>query len=144
MPRATVTTNTQRHELKSCEGAYVVLKPMAYGVKLGRQQDAMKMVMKQQSGPRRRGQSVSSETEIQMLNKAATMIDFRNCIVDHNLTKADHNDLDIPLDLTNPADIEMLDPRVGEEISSLIDELNNWEAPTEDAPEGEVGNSSER
>lgn len=131
MPRATVTTDTVRHELKSCEGAFVVLKPMAYGTKLGRQQDAMKMVMKQESGPRRRGQTPSSETEIQMLQRAATLIDFRACIVDHNLTKEGPNGEDVRMDLSNPTDLESLNPRIGEEISKLIDELNNWEDPEE-------------
>jgi len=128
MPRATVTTETVRHELKSCPGAFVILKPMAYGTKLGRSQEAMKMTMKQEGGPRRRGQSVNTETEVQMLNRAATLIDFRACIVDHNLD--DENDQ--RLDLTNAAHIEKLDPRIGEEISKLIDELNNWEDEEEE------------
>lgn len=134
MPRATVTTDTVRHELKSCPGAFVVLRPMAYGVKLGRSQEAMKMTLKSESGPRRRGQSASSETEIQMLQKAATLIDFRACVVDHNLD--DENDQ--RLDLSNPNHFEKLDPRVGEEISKLIDELNNWEDAEEE------GNSEAR
>jgi len=124
MPRATVTTDTVRHELKSCPpDGFVILKPMPYGTKLGRSEQAMKMTMKTESGPRRRGQVQSTETEMQMLQRAATLLDFRTCIVDHNLT--DENDQ--KLDLSNPAHFEALDPRVGEEISKLIDELNNWE-----------------
>lgn len=134
MPRATVTTDTIRYELKSLEDAYVVLKPMTYGVKLGRSQEAMKMTLKQESGPRRRGQTTSSETEITMLQKAATLIDFRACVVEHNLEDPSGR----TLDLANPNDLESLDPRVGEEISKLIDELNNWEDPAEE------GNSETR
>lgn len=129
MPRATVTTSTQRHELTTLPGAYVVLKPMPYGTKLSRSQDAMKMTMRSETGPRRRGQSQSTETEVQVLQKAATLIDFRACIVDHNLTKDDPQDStkEVVMDLSNQADFDQLDPRVGEEIASLIDELNNFE-----------------
>jgi len=134
MPRATVVTETVRHELKSCPGAYVVLRPMSYGTKLGRSDQAMKMTLKSESGPRRRGQAASSETEISMLQKAATQIDFQHCIVDHNLE--DENER--KLDFRSFSDIDSLDPRIGEEISSLIDEMNNF------ASEEEVGNSSER
>jgi hypothetical protein len=94
----------------------------------------MKMTLKSESGPRRRGQAASSETEISMLQKAATQIDFQHCIVDHNLE--DENER--KLDFRSFSDIDSLDPRIGEEISSLIDEMNNF------ASEEEVGNSSER
>lgn len=134
MPRATVTTDTQHHYLKSCAGAYVVLKPMSYGAKLARSDQAMKMTLKSETGPRRRGQTANSETEISMLQKAATQIDFQNCIVEHNLD--DENDR--PLDFRSFADIDRLDPKIGEEISSLIDEMNNFSS------EEEVGNSELR
>lgn len=134
MPRATVVTDTVRHELKSCEGAFVVLKPMSYGTKLGRSDQAMKMVVKAESGPRRRGQSASSETEISMIQKAATQIDFQSCVVEHNLEDEGGR----TLDFRDFADIDKLDPRVGEEISTLIDELNNFTS------EDEPGNSNER
>jgi hypothetical protein len=122
MPRATVTTETQHHDLKTCEGAFVVLKPMTYGTKLSRQGEAMRMVVKNEAGPRKRGQSQNSETEIHMLQKAATQIDFQNCIVDHNL----EDEQGKKLDFRNFADIDSLDPRIGEEISTLIDEMNNF------------------
>ncbi len=131
MPRATVSTDTIRHELDSCPGGYVILKPMPYGTKLGRSEQAMKMTLKNETGPRRRGQTQTSETEISMLQKAATLIDFRSCVVEHNLTKAGINGEDVPLDLGNQADFESLDPRIGEEISKLIDDLNNWESGEE-------------
>jgi len=127
MPRATVNTNTVRHELKSCEGAYVVLKPMSYGTKLGRSDQAMKMTLKSDSGPRRRGQAQTSETEISMLQKAATQIDFQNCIVEHNL----EDETGRLLDFRSFNDIDSLDPKIGEEISTLIDELNNFTSEEE-------------
>lgn len=141
MPRATVTTDTVRYELKTSSGDpndpfFVVLKPMSYGTKLGRSDQAMKMTLKNESGPRKRGQATTSETEISMLQKAATQIDFQNCIVDHNL----EDETGRKLDFRSFSDIDNLDPKIGEEISSLIDELNNFAPATENAPEGEAGN----
>jgi hypothetical protein len=136
MPRATVTTDTVRHELKTCPDAFVVLKPMSYGTKLGRSDQAMKMTMKAESGPRKRGQAQNSETQIEMLQRAATQIDFQSCIVDHNL----EDETGRKLDFRSFSDIDMLDPKIGEEISTLIDELNNFAPPTENNPEGEAGN----
>lgn len=133
MPRATVTTDTRRVELKSCPEGYVVLRPMPYGTKLSRSQEAMKMTIRNEAGPRKRGQAASSDTEVQMLQMAATLIDFRACVVDHNLEDEGGR----KLDLGNQRDFESLDPRIGEEISSAIDELNNFEA-------GEEGNSETR
>lgn len=140
MPRATVTTDSVRYELNTCPGAYVLLRPMPYGTKLSRTDKAMKMTFKQQTGPKRRGQAQTSDTEVELLQKAATMIDFQTCIVDHDLEDAAGR----KLDFNQVADFDQLDPRIGEEIAKLIDELNNFEAPTEDNPEGEEGNSEAR
>jgi hypothetical protein len=131
MPRATVVTDTVRHELKSCPEAYVVLKPMSYGTKLGRSDQAMKMVVKNEAGPRKRGQAQTSETEISMLQRAATQIDFQTCVVDHNLEDVDASGQPRKLDFRNFADIDMLDPKIGEEISTLIDQMNNFSSEEE-------------
>jgi hypothetical protein len=71
-----------------------------------------------------------------MLQRAATQIDFQSCIVDHNL----EDETGRKLDFRSFSDIDMLDPKIGEEISTLIDELNNFAPPTENNPEGEAGN----
>lgn len=135
MPRATVTTDTTKVDLKTCPpDGYVVLKPMPYGTKMSRSDKAMKMTFKQETGPRKRGQKSTSDTEIEMLQRAATLIDFQTCIVDHNL----EDESGRKLDFNQIADFESLDPRVGEEISIAIDELNNFES------EEEVGNSETR
>jgi hypothetical protein len=110
---------------------------MPYGTKMSRQDKAMKMVFKQEAGPRRRGQKATTDTEVEMLQRAATIIDFQTCVVSHNL----EDETGRLLDFNQVAAIEALDPRIGEEIASLIDEMNNFEAPTTENPEGEVGNS---
>jgi hypothetical protein len=123
MPRATVMTDTVKHELKTCPGAWVLLRPLSYGKKLARQEQATRMTLKAQQGPRRRGQSPDADTEISLLSRAAALLDFRECVVDHNLEDADGR----KLDFRNLADFDNLDPRIGEEIGKLLDELNNFE-----------------
>lgn len=134
MPRATVTTDTTQYDLRSLPGGYVVLRPMPYGTKLSRMDQAMKMTFKQDSGPRKRGQKQTADTEVEMLQRAAALIDFKTCVVDHNL----EDESGRKLDFHQVADFEALDSRVGEEISKLIDEMNNFES------EEEVGNSETR
>jgi hypothetical protein len=124
VPRATVNTgDTEKFALKTCEGGEVTLRRMTYGQKLTRQQNAVKMTMEQERG--KRGGKMSMD----MLQHAATVFDFRACIVDHNL----EDDNGQKLNLTNPQHIDMLDPRIGEEIASYIDKMNNFEADLEDS-----------
>lgn len=130
MPVATVNLEPEAPKpLKTAPpDGYVTLRRMSYGQKL----DRMKHVGKLSVDMRGRGKGTKGEME--MLQKASTIYDFRACIVDHNLTDPSGR----KLNLSNERDIDSLDPRVGEEIGTLIDELNNFE--TEDS-EGELGNS---
>lgn len=126
MPRATVNLDpTEKKDLKTCPGGYVILKRLTYGAKLQRSQEAMRMSMEMKRGRGKREQ----KADIDMLTTASTLFDFRNCIVEHNL----EDDNGRMLNLHDQADVSQLDPRVGEEISQLIDDLNNFE---EDEGEG--------
>lgn len=130
MPRATAdTTKTERHELKTLPEAYVVLKKLTYGQMLHRQEMAGEMAMKSQPG---RGRNTPQEAVIKMMQSLVTEYEFRNCIVDHNLT--DENDQ--PLNFSLPGTVMRLDPQVGDEISQLIDDLNQYQ---DDNP---LGNSN--
>lgn len=127
MPRATANLEPEdKVELKTCPGGWVVLRRMSYGHKL----DRMKHVGKLSVEMGGRGRSTRGEME--MLQKASTLYDFKSCIVDHNLE--DENGT--KLNLGAEHDINRLDPRIGEEISALIDALNNFENE-----ETELGNS---
>lgn len=124
MPIAVVTSEVETHELKSVPGGSITIRAMSYGQKLERQ--ALTSIMKM------RGQGKKDfEAEMQMMNEQTSMLSFKYCIVDHNLT--DENDQ--PLDLTNPMAVRRLRGRVGEEIEGKIDKLNNFE------DDEEVGNS---
>lgn len=113
MPRATVASQTEKFELKSLPEGFVVIRRMTYGEKLNRT-DAM-MNMKTTSDDR--------EMQIQMMSKKVAFQDFGSLIVEHNLT--DENDK--ALNFKNVADIERLDPVIGDEIGQLIDKLNSFE-----------------
>lgn len=117
MPKATTNvSDTEKHDLKTCPGGIVVLRRMNYGEVLERRAMAGKMSFKGIHNE-------DPEAFLNMANRNVTEYEFRNCIVDHNLT--DEND--VPLDFRNSYTINMLDPRVGEEIASLIDAMNQAE-----------------
>lgn len=126
MPRATANlVPEEKVELKTCTGGFVVLRRLTYGQKLERQSRAAKVSMEV-----KRSRRQNSRADLDLMQAAATLFDFSHCIVEHNL-EDENGQL---LNLTNADDISRLDPRVGEEIAVLIDDLNNFE-------EGEEGNS---
>lgn len=126
MPRAIATTQTEHHELKSLPGGYVDVRKLTYGEVLQRR-SLMKMQIEGQGQKDARG-------EIEMMNRRATEFDFQKCLVDHNLFADDAETR--KLNLASRADLEMLDPRVGQEIEQILDALNNY-----DLTEAEEGNS---
>lgn len=117
MPKAYAIATNVREELKTVEGGYVVLKRMTYGDKLERQ-EIVKMSIQLNGGKDAVG-------EMAMASKQATYLEFANCIVEHNLEKDDNGTL---FNFKNPADVNSLDPKVGEEIDSLITEMNNFDS----------------
>jgi len=132
MPAAVVNMNsTERFDLKSLPpDGYVVLRKMTYGQKLTRQQNAMRMQMEMQ-----RGRKGNAKANMEMLTLQSTLYDFKNCVVEHNLT----DESGAALNLSNDFDVTRLDPQVGEEISTLIDNMNNFE----DENLGNSGNASD-
>lgn len=123
MPRATVTLqDTERLELKTCEGGYVVLRRLTYGQMLERRQ----MTKLEFSG--RGNKDIAGQ--MALANAQVQLYEFKNCIVEHNLEDENGRQLNF----ASPVDVQRLDPRVGTEIETKIGEMNNYE--DEDAPEG--------
>lgn len=119
MPKATTNiADTERFELKTCEGGFVVLRRLNYGEMLERRTMAGKLNF--ESG---KGQE-NTQAYINMASRVVTEFEFKNCIVDHNLESEGGQLLDFRSGVT----ISMLDPRIGDEISSLIDKMNQAEA----------------
>jgi transcriptional/translational regulatory protein YebC/TACO1 len=120
MPNATVPTDAQHFELKSLEGAYVDLKPLPYGELLERRDKASRMSMEAGGGRKRQD---TSRVDIDMMQAHTRLYEFQHCIVDHNL----EDDKGNKLNFTNSATLNLLHPKVGQEIETLIDRLNELE-----------------
>jgi hypothetical protein len=118
--------DTETINLKSLPGGYVTLRRLSYGQILERRAMTAGMKVRASKGK-------DFEGELQTMNERVTLFEFQNCVVDHNLTDAQEN----KLDLHNPLGVKSLDPRVGQEIEGLFNDLNNFE-DDEDAE----GNSS--
>jgi hypothetical protein len=129
MPVAVRSTETERFDLKTCPGGFVLLRRMSYGQILERRA-LMKLTFTSQ------GKNKPAEGEIAMANKKINLYEFRHCIAEHNLEKVEGE----LLNLSNPADVDLLDPKVGQEIEKYIEKLNNFE--DEDSGDLDPGNSS--
>ena len=134
MPKATRSIDTKHFDLKSLppnpdtgeEGGWVKLRQMSYEEVLERRSFTSDMKVKQGQGQK------DFEGVLQLMNKNATIFEFNACIVEHNLQGED----DKLLDFSKPSTLKLLDPRVGEEISRYIDELNQFD----EAGDEELGN----
>lgn len=113
MPKATANTEeTERKELKSCPGGFVVLRRMTYGQFVARRELTKLSVS---------GQKKDFKGELAMASAAVSRFEFEHCIVDHNLEDADGRKLNLYGD-----DFGRLDPRIGQEIEGYIGEMNNF------------------
>ncbi len=115
MPKATVNLEGVRFPLKTLEEGYVVLRKLSYGEYLQRTDKAMKMVMEQSKG-------TDPKVLIDMAQTTTTMLEFQLCIIEHNL----ENDEGVLLKLGTPKDFSSLDPKVGQEIAELINDMNQF------------------
>jgi hypothetical protein len=131
VPRATVKTEPQRINLKSCEGGWVDIKQLPYHEMLVRRDKGGKLFFDQESEGR---------VEIATLQAWARAYEFEHCIIDHNLT--DENDQ--KLDFSNEATLSILDPRIGQEIEAAIDELHNIEEDVKDFPSPASSSSEDK
>jgi hypothetical protein len=130
MPVAVITQTSDKFDLKSLPGAYVVIKRMTYGQRLVRQQMALRMQMKGT------GSKKDQIIDLEMMNRITSLWSFANLIDDHNLT----DEAERKLNFQNPADVERLTAVVGEEIDKLIDKVNNFEDDVDEEEEGTLGN----
>jgi hypothetical protein len=127
MPRATVLKTTERKDLTTLpktdegDGGWVELRRLSYGEKL--QKDAEAMKMKFRTDEMQGGKNEGVAAEVSLISEYATLVEFRRCVMDHNLE--DENGK--KLNFGNPDDIRKLDPRVGDEISTLIGEMNDFQ-----------------
>ena len=122
MPVAVSVERSKKFDLKTLPGAYVVIARMSHGQKLVRGDLSSKM--KFTAGKR----SKDLQGEIDMLQKVTAHWDWSNLIEDHNLQDVDER----VLNFKDVRDIDKIDAKIAEEVSTYIDELNNFEGDAED------------
>lgn len=116
MPRATVdASSTTKFDLKSLPGAYVVMRKQTYGERQ-RRADIVTRVTMQAADTR----GTPDIMHMDMRNLDVTLFDFRSSIIEHNLEDSDSR----TLNFQNTADLENLDPQVGDEVETLIRDMN--------------------
>lgn len=120
MPRAVIDDTPERKELRSCPGGWVDLKRMPYGDWLHRTDISMQMQIAMEEKKLRNNSGGGASGTIAMQNAAVTTYEFSRCIVDHNLEDAAGN----KLNFKNQATLQILAPRIGQEISDLINEMH--------------------
>ena len=116
MPVATRKIETVKYDLKSLQGAWIELRQLSYDEMLERRDGATQILME-------RGikDTDSQQMNVKVLNRWSNQYSFPRCIVEHNLT----DETGKLLDFSKPEYVfPMLDPKVGAEIESLIDKLN--------------------
>lgn len=120
MPNAQVSDVPVKFDLETCPEGYVTIKRFSYGGKLTRQENAVRNTAS--------AEGKTTEFRVQLLQKETEFYTFAECIVDHNLTYTDSQTGDeLPIDFKGRLWQQQLDPRIGEEISTHIDSLNNYE-----------------
>lgn len=121
MPVAVVVnTQSDKIDLKSLPGGYVIVRRMNYGEELTRSAMGTKLIVGGTAG-----KDMSGELDIQT-DKIAIW-DFAHLVVEHNLTDAN----DRPLNFKSEADVRMLSGAIGKEIGELIDSFNSAETSDE-------------
>ena len=124
MPRATVSTEAVRKDLKSCPGGYVMLKQLSFGDMLKRRDRAARYTSLQANG-------AQGNIQIDILNEFSRLHDFPRCVIDHNLEDEEGKKLDFSEHMIKMT-LEVLDPRIGSEIEGYIDEMNQENIETAD------------
>jgi hypothetical protein len=126
MPVATIDPNaTENFELETLEEGEITLRRMSFSAFLHRQDIMMKM----QIEAKEKGDPVGMT--MSMGNLETALFEFKECLVDHNLTDANGN----KLDFTKASTFKILDPRVGEEVQDKIQKMNRY------LEESHLGNS---
>jgi len=132
MPIASIIQATETHKLTTLpalgdeEEGFVELRRLTFGEKLSKDAEAMKM---------RFGMSKAAQgdidAEVSLISEFVTYLEFAKCIINHNLTAPvnpkDPKGAQRPLNFKIQADVQCLDPRVGDEISTIIGEMNDFE-----------------
>jgi hypothetical protein len=134
MPKATVSTDVQTFNLKSCPGGYIKAKPLSYGQKKSRADKSGQMFaeLKERGG-------LGNKMFLETITTQSTLFDYQHCIVDHNLEDDNGN----KLNFNNDATLDVLDPIIGTEIEDILAKLNGDDVDMRDFTSQLNGSSEE-
>jgi len=122
MPIATVSSNSERYDLKSLPGAFVALVELSQGQIMKRQEIAIGQSMKKS------GKGNTDTMDVQIHQRRVTAYEYTHSIVDHNLEYEDRNGNVVLIDFQkDPKAIDKIRGRIGAEIDGYIKELNNFD-----------------
>jgi hypothetical protein len=126
MPKATANAkDTHRLDLKTLEGGYIIARRLTYGEK----QRRMQIAAGQSIETNARNNGRADRVDVVIHNFDIQFYDFSKCIVEHNLTK---DDADTQLiNFKSIADFEILDDKIGAEIETFLDSINNEDSEQE-------------
>lgn len=140
MPKGTVKTEPQHYKLESLPGGYVKLKQLSYGQMLERREMATKLSMEQAQEKPGVKKNEPDKINVQIIQRAVAAYEFAACVVEHNIEDEDGT----LLNFGNTMTLDILDPRIGDEISKRLAELNG---ETDDMafamPSGESSSASQ-
>ena len=120
MPRATVSTDTVRKELRTCPGGFVELRQLSYAEMMTRRDIASRMYADVSTDQANMKAQDTIRQYMEVVNVAIMEFEFKNCIVDHNLEDDQGN----KLDFANPMALRILNPKIGSEIDRYIEAMN--------------------
>lgn len=120
MPKATVSTEHVKKQLRTCPGGYVVLRQLSYAEMMKRRDIASRMYADVKTDQASMKSQETIRQYMEVVNVAIMEFEFENCIVDHNLEDEDGN----KLDFSNPMALQILNPKIGSEIDRYIEDLN--------------------
>lgn len=119
MPKATVSHDAVRRDLKTCPGGWVELRTLSYYEMMQRRDITARLYSEQKTGRNVKNEDTLRQV-MEVMNVAIMEYEFKNCIVSHNL----EDDNGVLLDFSSSMALKSLDPKIGAEINKYIDELN--------------------
>lgn len=139
MPVIEFNTSGETFQLKSAPpDGFIKARPLSYDEMLTRRDIAAKMIYRQRdtaskspNGIGAKKSAPTTEEQVEMMmesaNRATQTFQFANQILDHNLEFPGG----VRINFANEAHLKKLPPKIGTEIETLLDSLN------EDVPEGD-------
>jgi hypothetical protein len=134
MPRATVSMEPETAHLRTCPGGFIKLRRMTFGELTTSQDMAYQVQMKASEAD-----PDSPEASLSVSRMAIMEYQFKTVILEHNL----EDETGRTLDFRSAKDVHLLDGNVGQEITSIVDNMHNWQKQFPNSDVSSLNGSSE-